>query len=117
MPRKTKEDLRQERMIQELERLAFDPDQSSSARARYMGTLNSLNRQRAKQKADKQAAARARKAAQPVFFHSVLPENHRGPVKPAASVPAPVSSEWLPRPGESAAQTRARLEKMAGEAD
>jgi hypothetical protein len=79
MGRKTKEELLQNRMIQELERLAFDPNESSSARARYMGTLNSLNRQQARAKAEKAAAARARKAAEPMPIFNVLPWNGRGP--------------------------------------
>jgi hypothetical protein len=63
MPRKSKEDIRINRMIEELERLAFDTGQSSSARARYMGTLNSLNRQQSKAKAEKASRAAARAAA------------------------------------------------------
>jgi hypothetical protein len=62
MPRKNIEEIRINRMIQQLELWLADPDLGDTARSKYMGTLNSLNRQEAKRKADKQAAARARKA-------------------------------------------------------
>ena len=116
MPRKSKADLLESRMIEELEAKAFNPDTPPYVQVKAMGTLTTLLRRRDRRMAEKVARSASRKAAQPVVYHSALPDNGRGPVAPVA-VPVPVSNEWLPRPGESAAMTRARLEMMAAEAD
>jgi hypothetical protein len=62
MPRKSIDEIRIHRIITDLELWLADPDLGDTARSKYMGTPNSLNRQQAKRKADKASAAAARRA-------------------------------------------------------
>ena len=92
MPRKSIEEIRINRMICDLELWLADPDLGDTARSKYMGTLNSLNRQEAKRKADKAAAAAARRAERTKAerkWPSVLPSNGREPGGSGAPPAAP----------------------------
>jgi hypothetical protein len=80
MPRKSKADLLEHRMIEELQRLAFSPTTSATAKSKSLQTLSALLRRRAKRHADKADVAAARRAEKAKAEHkwpSVLPENHR----------------------------------------
>ncbi len=81
MPRKSKASLRRERLVAELERLAFGQDTGETARSRALGQLTALSRaelkldlERARERREKAAAA-----ASPYTRPSTLPDNGRGP--------------------------------------
>ena len=83
---------------------------------RLNASLTALQRVQDKRVAERRAkAAAARKAAEPrPQSYNVLPDNGRGPDRKSQPAPRlPVDPAWLPRPGESPAMTRARLEAMA----
>jgi hypothetical protein len=80
MPRKSKTDLLESRMIEELEAKAFDASLPAYVQAKCMGTLTTLLRRRDKRMAEKSARSASRRAAKPVSYHQVLPRNGREPV-------------------------------------
>jgi hypothetical protein len=92
MPRKSKHELLEDRIIEEIQASAFAPDVSQTAKSKYLQTLSALLRRRAKRIAEKQAVARARKAIRDQENHrypNVLPWNGIGPDpnwKPGAPV-------------------------------
>jgi hypothetical protein len=83
MPRVSRADALERRMIEMLEAKAFNPELPEYIQVKAAGTLTSLIRRRDKRHADKAAAARARKAerdaASHVFPRSTLPRNGREP--------------------------------------
>ena len=77
MPRKSKADILENRLIEDLERKAFDPAVPEYVKHRSIATLATMLRVRNKRLETKAKAKAARKAAEPVVYPSVLPENHR----------------------------------------
>jgi hypothetical protein len=94
MPRKSKADILENRLIEDLERQAFDPDVPAYVRHRCKATLATMLRVRNKRLEAKAAAARARKAAKPAPIFNVLPSNGREP--PADWKPAQVQPFVIP---------------------
>jgi hypothetical protein len=106
--------------IQAIEdRLLAEPNMAASAYQRLNATLSGLQRVQDRRVGERQAkvkADRASRAEDARQAHAAanpwLPSNGRDIVfRPAA----PVDNRLLPRPGESPAQTRARLEALAAE--
>jgi hypothetical protein len=98
MPRKSKHELLEDRIIEEIQASAFAPDVSQTAKSKYLQTLSALLRRRAKRIEVKQAAARARKAIRDqanYVYPSVLPRNGREP--PDDFKPAHVRPFVIPR--------------------
>ena len=87
--------------------------------AKLQGTLNTLQRTQDRRVSERKAALEAKRPAAPTPRYNVLPDNHRGPSpewieKHRKPVPRPaVNAALLPRPGEAAAQIRARFEALA----
>jgi hypothetical protein len=81
MPRVSRADALERRMIEMLEAKAFNPELPEYIQVKAAGTLTSLIRRRDKRKADKAAAARARKAQRDLekrpSYVSHLPDNGR----------------------------------------
>ena len=86
--------------------------------AKLQGTLNTLQRTQDRRVAARKAALDASRPAAPAPRYNVLPDNGRlykpgeaGYVAPRPIAPVTAGNPYLPKPGESPAQTRARLEK------
>jgi hypothetical protein len=84
MPRKSKSTLRRERLVAELERLAFGPDTGETARSRALGQLTALSRaelkldlERARERRER-AAQDARNSPRGLAYSGLL-DNGRGP--------------------------------------
>jgi hypothetical protein len=115
MPRLSKIEKLERRMIEQLEAKAFDASIPEYVQARYMATLSTMLRRRDKRLAEKAARRTAVEKAEAPTFYNVLPDNGRAGTSKQAP-PRPINPDWLPRPGESPAMTRARLEKLAEQA-
>jgi hypothetical protein len=94
MPKKSKATLRDEAIAAELEKFAFDTTKADYIRVKALGTLNAIRERQDRAKAEKQARAAARRAAEPVVYHNVLPNNFRGP--PPGFVPVAVKPFVIP---------------------
>jgi hypothetical protein len=82
MPRKSKADILENRIIEELERKAFCPETPAYVQSRCLGTLATLLRRRDKRLVEKAAAGKERKAERDEAerasrYVSHLPDNGR----------------------------------------
>jgi hypothetical protein len=118
----TKRERQDKARIAEITKALADPTLPRYIFAKLQGTLSSLQRTQDKRLAARQTALDVkRKAAAPVVRYNVLPDNNRGPSPEwlkkhgrRQALPA-VNAALLPRAGETPAETRARLEKLAAE--
>jgi hypothetical protein len=91
MPRVSRADALERRMIEMLEAKAFDASLPVYAQVKAASTLTSLIRRRDKRTSEKQAAARARKAERDKaerVYPNVLPSNGREPLVVPVAAPA-----------------------------
>ena len=124
MPKKSKTqqtiDALQEVIISTALRVLNDPTSSVYSLTRANNTLSGIAKRAQKAEDARRAKDRAKRAARDKasadeakqeMLANWLPPNGRGPVTPTTR--RPVNPDMLPRPGESPAMTRARLEALA----
>jgi hypothetical protein len=101
MPRKSRADILADRMIDELELMAFDASKPDYIRTKAMGTLASLMQRRDRRQAERAEAAAARKAERDqanFVYPNVLPDNGRLVAKPSGLVAPFVIPAGVNRP-------------------
>jgi hypothetical protein len=108
-------------IIDNLTILLNNPATAATARSKAIGTLRGIHREKSRKLAKSQEATSEKRRARDAkradadrkaVLASILPDNGRGG---AIARPAKVDKRLLPRPGETAAEIRARFEAMAAE--
>jgi hypothetical protein len=102
MPRKSKADQLEFRLIEDLERKCFDPEVPAYVQHRCAATLATMLKRRDKRLETKAAAAAARRAAKAKAEHkwpSVLPSNGREPLAVPVAAPAFDLGAWMDKSG------------------
>jgi hypothetical protein len=119
----SKRERQDKEQIARLEQAVLIARPGSYAQSRLEATLRALRRTQDKRIDERKRALKAKQTAEtPAPRYNVLPDNGRryqfgepGYVAPKPLAPVTAGNPFLPKQGETPAQTRARLERMAAE--